>query len=84
LEREKTAVLVIVGVRGDGQKELLAMEEGYRESTASWAEVLRSLKKRGLKQAPLLAVGDGALGLWAASTRSFLRLGTNGAGITEH
>jgi putative transposase len=66
LEREKTAVLVIVGVRADGQKELLALEEGYRESTASWAEVLRALKKRGLKPAPLLAVGDGALGLWAA------------------
>ena len=71
LEREKTAVLVVVGVRADGQKELLAMAEGYRESTASWAEVLRSLKKRGLKQAPLLAVGDGALGLWAALEQVF-------------
>lgn len=65
-EKEKTAILVIIGVRADGQKELLAMEEGYRESTTSWADVLRSLKRRGLKQAPLLAVGDGALGLWAA------------------
>jgi len=63
---EKTAILVIVGVRADGHKELLAMEEGYRESTSSWAEVLRALKKRGLKQVPLVAVGDGALGLWAA------------------
>jgi putative transposase len=66
LEREKTAVLVIIGVRADGRKELLAMEEGYRESTASWAEVLRSVRDRGLVEAPLVAVGDGSLGLWAA------------------
>ena len=48
LEREKTAVLVVMGVDENGQKELLAMEEGYRESSTSWAEVLRSLKERGL------------------------------------
>lgn len=66
LEREKTAVLVIIGVRADGKKELLAMDEGYRESTVSWAEVLRSLRDRGLTQAPLVAVGDGGLGFWAA------------------
>jgi transposase-like protein len=66
LEREKTAVLVIIGVRADGRKELLAMEDGYRESTASWAEVLRSLRDRGLVEAPLVAVGDGGLGLWTA------------------
>jgi putative transposase len=58
-------VLVIIGVRADGRKELLAMDEGYRESTASWAEVLRSLRDRGLVEAPLVAVGDGELGLWA-------------------
>jgi transposase-like protein len=66
LEKEKTAVLVVVGVREDGRKELLAMDEGYRESTESWAGVLRGLRNRGLVKAPLLAVGDGALGLWAA------------------
>jgi putative transposase len=65
-ERDKSAVLVVLGVDEQGHKELLAMERGYRESTASWSEVLRSLKKRGLEEAPLLAIGDGALGLWAA------------------
>lgn len=65
LEPEHSCLLVIVGVREDGAKELLAMELGYRESTASWAGVLRDLRERGLA-APLLAIGDGALGLWAA------------------
>lgn len=65
-ERDKTALLVVLGVDDQGHKELLAMEHGYRESTASWSEVLRSLKERGLTEAPLLAIGDGALGLWAA------------------
>jgi putative transposase len=64
-EREKTVLLCVLGARDDGTKELLAMEEGYRESTASWCEVLRSLRDRGLR-APLLAVGDGGLGAWAA------------------
>jgi len=57
--------LVIVGVRPDGRKELVAIADGYRESTESWAEVLRSFKRRGLA-APVVAVGDGALGFWAA------------------
>jgi putative transposase len=65
-EQDKTALLVVLGVDDQGHKELLAMEQGYRESTASWSEVLRSLKERGLTEAPLLAIGDGALGLWAA------------------
>jgi putative transposase len=65
-EQDKTALLVVLGVDEHGHKELLAMEQGYRESTASWSEVLRSLKDRGLSDAPLLAIGDGALGLWAA------------------
>ena len=71
LEKEKTAVLVVLGVTADGRKELLAMEEGYRESTASWSEVLRGLRDRGLAEAPLLAVGDGALGFWAALDQVF-------------
>lgn len=66
LESEKTAMLIVIGVTADGRKDLLAMEEGYRESTASWAGVLRGLRDRGLLEAPLLAVADGALGLWAA------------------
>lgn len=65
LEEDRLCCLVIVGVRPDGTKELVALADGYRESTESWAEVLRSLKDRGLS-APVLAVGDGALGFWAA------------------
>jgi len=64
-EAEKTALLCVVGARDDGEKELLAMEPGYRESKESWAETLRDLRNRGL-EAPMAAMGDGALGLWAA------------------
>lgn len=64
-EVEKTALLCVLGARDDGEKELLAMEPGYRESKESWGETLRDLRSRGL-EAPLVAVGDGALGLWAA------------------
>jgi transposase-like protein len=70
-EQDKTALLVVLGVDEQGHKELLAMESGYRESTASWSEVLRSLKQRGLTEAPLLAIGDGALGFWAALDEVF-------------
>jgi putative transposase len=63
--REHAAVLTVIGVDVDGRKHLLALEEGYRESKESWLEVLRSLRDRGM-QAPVLAVGDGALGFWAA------------------
>jgi putative transposase len=64
-EDPKLCLLVVIGVREDGEKELLAVEDGYRESTESWAEVLRDMKRRGLN-APKLVVGDGALGVWAA------------------
>lgn len=70
LERENSALLCILGAREDGTKELVAMKLGYRESTASWSEVLRDLRDRGLA-APLLAVGDGGLGLWAALREVF-------------
>src|SRR5262249_23716426 len=70
-EHDKTALLVVVGVDEQGHKELLAMEQGYRESAASWGEVLRSLTQRGLTEAPLLAIGDGALGFWAALDEVF-------------
>jgi len=65
LEQARLCCLVIVGVRADGTKELVAVADGERESTASWAELLRDLRRRGM-QAPVVAVGDGALGLWAA------------------
>lgn len=65
LEEDRLACLVIIGVRPDGVKELIAIEDGYRESTESWATVLRDLKRRGMP-APKLAMADGALGFWAA------------------
>ena len=64
-EQDRICLLVMIGARPDGTKELIAVESGYRESTESWAEVLRDLSRRGM-QAPVLAVGDGALGFWAA------------------
>ena len=64
-EDKRLCLLVIIGVREDGRKELLAVEDGYRESTDSWAEVLRDLKARGVSE-PKLVTGDGALGLWGA------------------
>jgi transposase-like protein len=64
-EDDRLCCLVIVGVRLDGSKELIALADGYRESTESWAELLRACKKRGMR-APMVAVGDGALGFWAA------------------
>jgi putative transposase len=65
LEQARLCCLVIVGVRADGTKELVAVADGERESTDSWAELLRDLRRRGMR-APVLAIGDGALGLWAA------------------
>ena len=70
LEEERLCCLVIVGVRADGTKELVAIADGYRESTESWADVLRDLKRRGMR-APVLAVGDGALGFWGALREVF-------------
>ncbi|MGH8997722.1 MAG: IS256 family transposase [Acidimicrobiales bacterium] len=65
LEEARLCALVIVGVRADGTKELVSITDGHRESTESWADVLRDLKRRGMS-APAVAVGDGALGFWAA------------------
>ena len=64
-EDKQLACLVLVGVLPDGTKEVIALEDGYRESTASWLSLLRDLKQRGML-APKLAIGDGALGFWAA------------------
>jgi transposase-like protein len=71
MAEEKQCVLVIVGADEYGRKELLAMTDGFRESTESWREVLLDLKRRGLKQDPKLAVGDGALGFWTALREVF-------------
>jgi transposase-like protein len=65
LEDDRLCTLVLIGARPDGTKELIAVEDGYRESTESWAALLRDLKRRGMR-APVVAVGDGALGFWAA------------------
>ena len=65
LEEARLCALVIVGVRADGTKELVSISDGHRESIESWADVLRGLKRRGMN-APVLAVGDGALGFWGA------------------
>jgi len=66
LEDDRLCTLVMIGARPDGEKELLAVEDGYRESAESWKTLLRDLKRRGMT-APVLAVGDGALGFWAAA-----------------
>lgn len=63
LGESKARVLVLIGVRSDGAKELIAMDEGYHESSESWANLPRDCARRGVR-APVLAVGDGALGLW--------------------
>lgn len=64
-EQDRLCLLVMIGARPDGTKELIAVEDGYRESAESWAHVLRDLKRRGMR-APVLAIGDGALGFWNA------------------
>jgi transposase-like protein len=68
---EKQCLLVIIGATKDGKKELVALEGGFRESELSWTEVLVDPKHRGLKEAPELAVGDGALGFWKALAKVY-------------
>jgi len=70
LDQQKLCLLVMIGVRADGRKELVAITDGYRESTESWADLLRDCRRRGMR-APVLAVGDGALGFWAALREVF-------------
>jgi putative transposase len=65
-EDDRLCLLVIIGVNKQGEKRLLALSDGYRESKASWLSVLQDLQARGLQEAPKLATGDGALGFWAA------------------
>jgi len=68
---DRLCLLVIIGVTEQGDKELVALEDGERESDASWTEVLEGLKARGLRTPPKLAIADGALGFWKAMTKAF-------------
>lgn len=68
---ERPCILVIIGALENGRKEILAIHDGQRESKISWKEVIQNLKSRGLKTAPKLAVGDGALGFWSALEEEF-------------
>jgi transposase-like protein len=70
LEEHKLCLLVMIGVRADGRKELVALADGYRESVESWADLLRDCARRGMR-APVLAMGDGALGFWGALREVF-------------
>jgi transposase-like protein len=70
LGEDKLCLLVVIGVRADGSKELITLADGYRESSESWADLLRDAKRRGMR-APVLAVGDGALGFWSALSEVF-------------
>lgn len=68
---DKQCLLVIIGVTEAGRKELVAIEDGFRESELSWLSVLRDLKNRGLTKGPKLAIGDGSLGFWKALTQVY-------------
>jgi transposase-like protein len=83
LEDTKAALLVLMGALADGRKVILAVESGQRESTESWASVLRDLKSRGLS-APKLTIADGHLGIWGALAQIYPpRVPSSGAGITS-
>jgi len=71
LSEDRPCLLVIIGALEDGRKELVAILDGERESKLSWLEALRDLKRRGVKKTPKVAVGDGALGFWAAVAEQF-------------
>ncbi len=71
LEEERSCMLMIMGATEEGKKELIAVEDGYRESSISWSNILLGLKRRGLKGGPKLATGDGALGFWNALSKEF-------------
>lgn len=71
LEDERSCILLVIGAKEDGSKELVALEDGFRESKESWLFLLRDLKRRGLKAGPRLATGDGSLGFWRACEEIF-------------
>ena len=68
---DRLCLLVIIGVTEHGTKELVAVEDGFRESSASWEELLVKLKQQGLQQGPKLATGDGAMGFWNALSKIY-------------
>ena len=68
---DRLCLLVIIGVTEHGRKELVAVEDGFRESEASWYELLAGLRSRGLTKSPKLAVGDGVLGFWKALSKCY-------------
>jgi transposase-like protein len=74
LEEDRVCILVVMGATEDGTKELVAVHDGFRESEQSWREVFGDLRRRGLKKAPELVIGDGALGLWAALPKVFAKV----------
>jgi len=74
-ENKQQCLLVVMGATAEGDKELVAVMDGYRESEASWSELLVDLRQRGLTCAPLLAIGDGALGFWAALRKVYPETG---------
>jgi putative transposase len=71
LDNERQCVLVLIGVTPQGQKEIIAVVDGFRESKESWRSLIRMVKRLGLTKAPKLAIGDGALGFWAAIQEEF-------------
>ena len=73
LDDDRTCILVIIGADKEGNKELVAVSDGYRESTLSWKELLLDLRRRGLKDGPKLCVADGGMGFWAALEEVFPR-----------
>ena len=82
LEEHKLCLLVMIGVRADGRKELVALTDGYRESAESWADLLRDCARRGMR-APVLAIGDGALGFWGALREVFPQARSSAVGSTR-
>jgi len=66
-------LLILIGVNEQGEKRLLALSDGYRESKASWLGIIHDLQARGLKTPPALGIGDGALGFWAALDEAWPR-----------
>jgi transposase-like protein len=69
LEEDRQCILVLMGATADGTKELIAVQDGYRESEQSWSAMLLGLKQRGLSVDPKLVTADGALGFWAAARK---------------
>src|SRR6202040_459938 len=83
MEDHGEGMLVLIGATPEGRKELIGFQVGVRESTQSWRELLIDVKQRGLQIAPQIAVGDGALGFWKRSTRSFPARGLGGTRRTR-